>query len=208
MRAHANPIDIVDLGADVGTVSLGLHVRLPGRIASITALEPNPNSYPLLTVNLAPLPFPTTALEAAIGASTGRARIVSDAKSGSDHTGHIVPDENGEIPVTVLDDLVEPADRPLLVKIDVEGQERASIIGGRKALASRPCVIVLIEIHPTILKSTDSTPEEIMVEAEAIRPSTGGTPIRRIVGSTAHVPFSTSSIRNGRTTSSGFSTAG
>ncbi|MEZ5845186.1 MAG: FkbM family methyltransferase [Geminicoccaceae bacterium] len=171
--------DAIDLGADVGVVALSLHKRMPGRIESLTAVEPNPRCFPLLEANLASLPYPVHCLPLAIGADCGSARLVCDRHSGSDHGGHVVPltgdgtaasGEDEIVPLTTLDDLVEPAKRGLLVKMDIEGQEQAALEGGRRALASRDCVVLMIEIHPDVLARIGGTPEDIMAAAEAIRP--------------------------------------
>jgi len=169
--------DFFDLGADVGVVSALINKHCDG-LQNIIALEPNPIAFGVLEKNLNNISSQHKAYHQAISDFKGYALFNYNMERGSDHEGHLVIEEREQAlksssKVTTLDDLV--ADNNLKIhqnialKIDVEGQEKAMLKGGRRIITNADKVVLLLELHPEVLARDNQTPEDILNEAEKLR---------------------------------------
>lgn len=125
---HANVETILDVGANIGTASLYLLNRYP--TARLVALEPDPDSFEMLEMNLRPYGRRATAIRAALWPRAeplfvDRGHFRDGAEWSFQVTDEPLPSAP-RVPgvpfATVLDDAaIDFAD---IVKIDVEGAER------------------------------------------------------------------------------------
>lgn len=172
IKRYNQTFTFFDLGADIGTVS-SLVKNACDNIKTIVAFEPNKSSFQLLKHNLYHLGIHYSAQNKAVSNFNGYAAFKSDNTSTIDHEGSINSELHGETEVVSLDDWqshnevkLEPG---VVLKIDVEGQERAAIEGARKIIKEAEQVIMLLEFHPDVLKSRTETPEILMQTANEIR---------------------------------------
>ncbi|PCJ38617.1 MAG: FkbM family methyltransferase [Moraxellaceae bacterium] len=165
-------VDFVDLGADIGAVSLLVAGRCHN-IRQIIAVEPNPNAYQILNKNLQSMALKTQSFQCAVSNFSGWATLAYEEKLGSDHEGFITMDNRGVIKVQSLDGLIDAADIELaenvVIKIDVEGQEGSTIEGAKSVISTAMNVILLLEIHPDVLKRDGISAEVLFEKAEEIR---------------------------------------
>lgn len=115
------PTAIFDCGAHVGffsALAAAAYPRVP-----ITAFEPNPDNVEWLRQNLSSLSAGATVRAAAVSVSDGTASFAAPASN----AGHLGAEEEGGIRVQVVDLvrlLPTGPDAALLIKLDVEGEER------------------------------------------------------------------------------------
>lgn len=162
-------VDLVDLGADIGVVSRIIGSRSK-RICEILAIEPNPLSFVYLKHNLNVSPISAEALNIAVSDFSGHAKLKFDSSRHSDHAGYLQPGSKGDTHIESLDRIYRPGDRDLLLKIDVEGQERAVFRGATKILQKVRRAVIFLEVHRAVVDRTGISPEEIFSAAEAARP--------------------------------------
>lgn len=135
----------VDVGANVGSYTV-----LAGGVAGarVTAVEPAPATYGQLQRNVAlnGLGERTRCCQLGLSENVGTLRFSRDL----DTVNHVLAEGEDlpavEVPVTRLDDLVGQ-DVPLLIKMDVEGHERAVLRGGQATLADRRLLAVIMETN-------------------------------------------------------------
>lgn len=135
----------VDVGANVGSYTV-----LAGGAAGarVTAVEPVPATYGQLQRNVAlnGLGERTRCCRLGLSENVGTLRFSRDL----DTVNHVLAEGEDlpavEVPVTRLDDLVGQ-DVPLLIKMDVEGHERAVLRGGQATLADRRLLAVIMETN-------------------------------------------------------------
>ncbi|WP_020408141.1 FkbM family methyltransferase [Hahella ganghwensis] len=194
LRQEQGSIAFIDLGADIGIVSALVASRCKN-LSTILAVEPNPRSYDILALNAAHLPVKAMTQEAAISNFTGSAYFHFDESVASDHEGHISltqaqeTSNNYQTKVTTFDtlskDLALTSHDCIAIKLDVEGQEKAFFEGASETIKSASKMIVLVELHPDVLKRENMTPEEIFEAAEKQRnfkwlvPLEGNQPVDR-----------------------------
>ncbi|MBK7046155.1 MAG: FkbM family methyltransferase [bacterium] len=147
------PGDVVlDVGANVGFIAV-IAAKLVGPAGRVVAFEPVPENARLVRRNarlngLSRLEV----VETAVGDRCGSAQLVLARLSGGSALAgtDLPPDACGEIevPLTTLDawHAREPATRPALVKIDVEGAELAVLRGAVGLLAAaRPMLLLEVD---------------------------------------------------------------
>ena len=167
------PFTLLDLGADIGTVSSLVASRCTN-LNNIIAFEPNPNSFTVLEQNFSQFALDAMALNSAVSDFNGKADLEADMSRANDHEGQIIRADSGAVDVVSLDSWfrlnpqVKLCSR-VVVKIDVEGQEQQVLAGAAQLLTSVDSVILLLEIHPDVLIKTNITPEELFRQAEALR---------------------------------------
>ncbi len=140
------PITWIDCGADIGAITALVAAQSP-RIDEVIAVEPNPDVQELLARNLSLLPCPGRAVAAAVADFSGRGRLEHFPTLRSDHSRFLVPDGDGDIAVTRLDDLGIAPNKTLAIKIDVEGGELAVLRGAQRILKEAPAWVVAFEAH-------------------------------------------------------------
>lgn len=134
----------VDAGANVGSYTI-----MAGAKARVTAVEPIPSTYANLRRNVALNAFDDRVSCHRLGLSDvpGALRFTS----GLDRVNHVLSKgENAtfvEVPVVRLDDLIEKAEPPILIKLDVEGHELAVLRGAPKTLAHPDLLAVVMETN-------------------------------------------------------------
>jgi FkbM family methyltransferase len=203
------PFTLLDLGADIGTVSSLVAVHC-ANLKNVVAFEPNPKSFDVLSANLDNFTQPATCVQAAVSNFNGFASFHADSDRLNDHEGYI--DSNieshveskgaGDTLVTSLDNwqAMEKApddfslEKTLALKIDVEGQEIQLLLGAQELIKSAHKVIILIEVHPQVLARTKHTPDDLFAAAEQCRdfdwivPLYENTPVNRSLSFFEQVP--------------------
>ncbi|MEI8648948.1 FkbM family methyltransferase [Paraglaciecola sp. Hal342] len=167
------PFTLLDLGADIGTVSSLVASRCTN-LSNIIAFEPNPNSFTVLEQNFSRFDVDVIALNSAVSDFNGKADLEADISRANDHEGQIIKADTGAIDVVRLDSWFDSNPHVTLcdiivVKIDVEGQEQQVIAGGNHIFTHARIVILLLEIHPEVLMKTNTTAEELFSQAESLR---------------------------------------
>lgn len=161
---------LIDLGADIGVVTAQLKQQAKNITLAI-CLEPNPNAYEILKLNADSFDF--VAINQAISNYQGHAQLNFQEHYGSDHEGYITPSTHGKTSVTTLDYLYQNYQlfqfSVIILKIDVEGQEIACLEGAKHLLKSTPQIMILIEIHPDVLKREKINADAILTAAEQYR---------------------------------------
>ncbi|OZG73577.1 hypothetical protein BTA51_10350 [Hahella sp. CCB-MM4] len=186
VKNEKGSVAFIDLGADIGIVSALVAESCPN-ISLIVAIEPNPASYQILELNASKLKVETVTSRIAISNFTGDAFFNFDESVASDHEGHLLLTE-GELnasthktEVTTFDELFDQNSLSgydcVVVKLDVEGQEQAFFEGAERALQSATKLIVLVELHPDVLRRENMTPEDIFQTAEKGRQFTWYVPL-------------------------------
>ena len=153
----ATAVTWVDCGADIGALTALIVAQSP-RIDEVIAIEPNPDVQDLLERNLSLLPCPARAVAAAVADFSGRGRLEHFPTLRSDHSRFLVPDEQGDVAVTRLDDLELPAGKALVIKIDVEGGELAVLRGAQQFLRQAPAWVVAFEAHRLVAERSGIDP--------------------------------------------------
>ncbi len=138
---------IVDCGANVGLASLYFLRRY--RSARIVAIEPDPGNVIVAKENLAPYSDRVTLLEAAVWPSSGTVGLRRGAyRDGRSWATQVTDDRTGASTRAVTVDEImttEAIDEIDILKIDIEGAERALFEGDTTFLEKTRCV--LIELH-------------------------------------------------------------
>jgi len=106
LNEQLEQFDFIDLGADVGVVSVLINKHCNG-LNNIIALEPNPKVYNVLKENLANISEKHRAFNEAISDFNGSAQFQFNDSQGSDHEGHLINNSLGKTGVTTLDTLIE-----------------------------------------------------------------------------------------------------
>lgn len=142
----------LDVGAHIGFISCVV-ARFVGDSGFVYAVEPNPETFRILRENIRINSLENVgALEVALGAEVGKARIYENADKAV--ASLIRPkdfsEDSGEkIVVTTIDTLIENGiiRIPTFIKIDVEGFELEVLKGARKLLSSPEAPILCVEFE-------------------------------------------------------------
>lgn len=137
----------LDVGANIGSYTV-LAAGVCG--ASCTAIEPIPATYAKLVTNLRlnGLELRATALNVGVGASEGTLRFTRslDAMNHVVGPGEELGDDLVDVAVTTIDE-VSRGQRPILMKIDVEGFEMHALSGAEETLAAPALEAIIIELN-------------------------------------------------------------
>lgn len=168
INANMAEFDFIDLGADIGTVS-GLIQKHCPELNAIIAVEPNPSSFAILSLNYQQQ---AQVFNIAVSDFNGSCQFTFENEQASDHEGHLEPNKQGATQVFCLDNIIHDNHIALLnhvvIKIDVEGQEQAVFRGAKSVIQQASKVVVLLELHPDTLTRDELTAEDIFTEAESI----------------------------------------
>lgn len=151
-QAGVNPLTIIDLGANVGQFAVAATKFFDK--AQIFSFEPDPQTAEILRQNLKGI-NQATVIVSAVGDCVGDAeffvnkdaQVSSILKLGNDRK-HDFPDstviDKITVPVTTLDAFFHemPLERPILVKIDVQGFEDRVIMGAKTFLRQTEWVLM------------------------------------------------------------------
>jgi FkbM family methyltransferase len=159
LRKHLSGGTLVDVGANVGSVTL----LLADRIENAILFEPNPIAAARARENLARNQLDFKVYEFALSDTNGEIPFESDA--GVDVGGHVAvrasrdPNTTRVVPCITFDEFVRQHGDPILpvslLKIDVEGHENSVLRGMREFLAERRPPLVMFEyLQRTNLKET------------------------------------------------------
>lgn len=135
----------LDVGANVGSYTV-LAAGAAG--ATVTSVEPVPTTFLHLQRNIAlnGLSSAVTAWQGGLSDTAGLLKFTE----GLDTMNHVVAaEETGpavDVRVRTMDDLLGP-DAPVLIKIDVEGHERAVLLGATRTLADPRVLAVVMETN-------------------------------------------------------------
>lgn len=143
---------IIDVGANVGLVSLLLARRFP--TCDIHAFEPNPTTYDALVANIALNHADrVTCHRLAVSDAVGTVRFDNDpVKRGTASIALRDGAHTAEVPATTLDGFVAEhgITRIGLLKIDVEGFETLVLAGARRVLADIRPAAIYFEVCPVL----------------------------------------------------------
>jgi FkbM family methyltransferase len=156
-----------DLFVDVGANQGGWSLSLAGAGARVLAFEPIPVTRGRLVANLAMnepgIRSAVRVVADALGSEPGHARFTAGLDAGN----HILRGD-GESAADTVDVRIETLDahlgdeRPVLIKIDVEGEELGVLQGARASLERPSLAALIIE---TFRPSNHARPELVALEA-------------------------------------------
>lgn len=142
-----------ELRSDDVVYDVGAHVGLYTFVAADLLTDGSVFAFELLPENVNSLreaaPENVTVVERAVSDGVGTRSYDAETTDVGAPTAHITRAEGvGSVQTTTLDEFVRKGNhRPTVVKIDVEGAERAVLSGGADALSSPGCRAVYLEIH-------------------------------------------------------------
>lgn len=140
---------VIDGGANQGAFTVPL-AKMVGEQGGVFAIEPQRLTYQVLCGNLAINSLANVhAIHAALGSENGATRIPIPDLRTSVHTGEVTADpaKRGErVQVITIDSL--GLSRLALLKLDIEGHERAAIQGARRTIAAHKPVIYVENDKP------------------------------------------------------------
>ena len=147
----------IDVGANVGIYTLLAASRGPG--VRVTAIEPDSETFTRLGENVELNRFSNVGLiSAAVGGAEGTA-VFTVGRDTENRLARAGESQVATLPMTTLD-RVAGADRPALIKIDVEGSELSVLQGARDILKSEPGPALFFEINNSCF-AAGYTPRDI-----------------------------------------------
>ena len=155
----------VDVGAHVGYYSV--LAALAG--ADVIAVEPDPYNHAALRRNVRGLAVDVRA--AAVADEVGHARFHPSAST----TGSSLLARTDiplrapiDVPTTTVDVLVaDRLDRPVVLKLDVEGAEPLALAGADRVLDRSESLVVVAEVNPAALDTNGYAIEDVTYPLEA-----------------------------------------
>lgn len=135
----------VDVGANIGSYTI---LAAGGVKARVTAVEPIPETFEHLECNVMLNRLTERVRCCRMGLSDLTGILRFSAKL--DTVNHVLAEDEDlpgiDVPVTTLDELVS-GDPPVVMKIDVEGHERAVLLGGKRTLGDQDLLAVIMETN-------------------------------------------------------------
>lgn len=164
---------LLDCGGYFGQVSMRVASLCPG-VKEIVLFDPNGENCVYAEANLQLTGKPFRVVNAAVSDYSGRARLVFPEGPNVPDSAFIEKSDHGDIEVVRLDDLqASPGQalsgRNLAIKLDIEGQELAAVLGGESLIRGAGGVCYFMELHPGVLKRTGQTAESLLRAVSALR---------------------------------------
>lgn len=144
---------VIDAGANVGQMTSALAYAV-GKTGSVIAFEPHPTLFSLLSENVSQMESElggafVTARQEAVSNQSGETELFEPSKHGANSglatmTQEAADDDTFVVEATRLDDL-EIKENVQLLKMDIEGHERAACEGAERLLSNRQIKNVIFE---------------------------------------------------------------
>lgn len=152
---------VVDIGANIGAFALPVTNATGARII---AVEPVSSTFALLNDNVRrnQADHAVTTVQSALGDSSGKVIITTDAQSAN----YVLPGQstarNGEerVPVVSLDELLASEPRIDFIKVDVEGLE-LKVMRGAQSILARHAPTVMLEVEARWTRRYGYEPQDI-----------------------------------------------
>lgn len=158
---------MVDLGAHIGYFSL-IAVRRVGPSGSVYAFEPQPRVYDLLVKNIEANGFQSIIrpVKKAVSNAAGPAALFIEENFAPSASLYQLPvgSERAAVETTTLDAFFAAEGWPPvhLIKMDIEGAEKAALEGMRElAKRNHGLIKVIMEFNPRVQARAGVTPEEL-----------------------------------------------
>jgi FkbM family methyltransferase len=160
--------DFVDVGANIGYLSLLVDRLAPGR-RQIWSFEADPGIWPYLSYNLLKNGASrATAVKEAVADTDGMNELAID-RYGSE--GHLMrtpgmPDhkDSVRVPTRSLDSFFAEQGWPAIaaIKMDIEGSEARAVRGMRETVRRNPRMNLVVEVNPPALARAGDTPDRLL----------------------------------------------
>ncbi len=164
-RSRIRPgMTVLDVGANIGFLTL-LFSKLAGGTGRVTAFEPDPENFRLLSRNVAANGRANvTCLHKAAASATGTLKLYFSEEHRGDH--RIFDSGDGrkyvEVPAAAIDDVLGPGGRVDFIKMDIQGAEYLALLGMEKTIKNSRGLVMLCEFSPDLLKKCGSDPEALL----------------------------------------------
>ena len=168
--AATTPV-FVDCGADIGTISARV-AAAAARVGRVIAIEPNPDAQVFLERNMGRLPADARVVRAAVADFSGRGRLRRPSPDADHHAQYLEPAPDGDVAVVRIDDLAIDPGGSVVMKLDLEGGERAALKGAMETLRRAREFTVAFEAHPDVVDRTGDEPVDIVRLITGVRPCT------------------------------------
>jgi FkbM family methyltransferase len=163
--------DFIDCGANLGTFAAQF-TRFSPHVHKLIAIEPNPELFPLMRLNLsnAARAQETVPLNAAVSDKEGRCRLVAPAGKWAKDAFYIEEDPNGDIPIITLSTVLQSCNMPrVAIKLDVEGAEVPTLMGGAEQIGALDRVVLFVEFHKDVLARIGMSDREMLGRIDDLR---------------------------------------
>jgi|SRR5215469_15904604 len=174
LRSHPSLVqggNVLDVGANIGyTAGVLAQAIDPGRV--VYAFEPEPFNYRMLQRTATRPRFGARIItrQCAIGAKDGTAQLWLNRRHPADHrviTSQFRQADSAVTRITVplmsIDSFLESHPGPVsFIKIDVQGFERPVCEGMKKTLDQNPCLSVVLEYAPAMMRELGFSPPDLI----------------------------------------------
>lgn len=164
-RLIAPGMVVADVGANLGlfTLAAAKRARPGGRVHSF---EPEPENFELLSRAVEANGCDNVTLHrAAVAEKSGRATLFFREEHRGDHRIYGKTVEGRlplDVPLTTLDDAVEPPSSLDLVKLDIQGAEWRALQGMRRQIQANPEIRIVSEFFPAGMRESGGDPREFL----------------------------------------------
>jgi len=161
---------VVDIGANIGFHTLALAQQV-GPQGHVWAFEPDPGNFAALQQNIhANRAANVSAVNSAAGSTSGQSYLYLSQAHHGDHRTYGSDAQRNAIPIqtVALDQFFPTGQRIDLIKMDIQGAEGQALAGMQTLLKNNPGVIMLMEFWPMGLRQAGSSPEQILIDLQAL----------------------------------------
>jgi FkbM family methyltransferase len=168
LREHVQPgMTVADVGANVGFMAAHMGDRA-GPDGTVLAFEPEPRNFGILAWNARHARWRNVVpIHAAIGATSGTARLYLSSRDGGDHRTVASGEDRPSVDVerVALDDVARDRRTDVhFVKMDIQGAEGEAVRGMARTLRSPALRGLVLELWPEALRRAGEDPAEILRE--------------------------------------------